>query len=452
METGGRSVTVESVQRRVTLPVSLIVGVVFGVAGSAAFSLAIVAMQQPRGDDFERSMATMIRWQMFSHGATIVSLLLVASALFAVANRVSGYARTLLLIAAWMHAGWLGWIVGRPLLFELVKDSEKLEWLATTGWRVLNAVFWSATVLITIAARAWWRPANALVVIAAVAAVLLESISWAPYLGAAILELREDHRYLYQLIWPLREALSAGALLILVWGIVRDAPEPLPDPRAARSWLRGAEATLIVRVVAAILLAVLSVGLIRSPATLKLVVIALPTIAVIAVLAFSWTLLGVERAALVGMPKVRLVLGAALTAWAAGVQLMQVMAAFKGDGDSFGWRESEITSWSIIGPLVGNTGMILACSAIAKFALTRGNEALRETAIARGVIYAILSGIILGMPYLMKSATSKGTVIGMGLIIAICAIASLILVARLFGRAAETIDAPPTLPEARLRR
>lgn len=433
------------------LPLSLIVGLVFTIASSATFALASVVLARAPGEDFERSLEVMIRWQTFSHAATIASLLLLAAALFSIANRVTGYVRTLVQIAAWAHLGWLLWIVGRPMLFELLESSPgKLEWLSTTGWRLLAAVFWGATVLLTIAARAWWRPATPWVVVAAVVAVVLESVPWVPYVGAAIHELRDDHRVLYQLIWPLRELLSAGALVVLVWGILRDTPPSLPEPRRARAWLKGAEASLIVRVVAAVLIALLSIAMMRSPGAIKLVMVALPAIAMLAVLIFGWTLLGVERAALPEMPRIRLVIGAALVAWAAGIQAAQVTAAFDGLGGRLG--VGQIENWSVVAPLVGACGMILACSAIATFALRRDDQPLREIAISSSIVFGILTLAMFGLPFLLRSATSQAMALGIALILGICAISSLLVVARVFGRAADAIGAQATLPEARLHR
>jgi hypothetical protein len=191
----------------------LVIGVVAGFAGSAAFAMSSLAMMLKR-DDHGGSVESLVRWNMFGNATSVAAVVLITAALFAIADRVSGARRTLLLIAGWIHVGYLGWWFARPFLIEFA--GETMEKLLEGGlWTVVSLVFWSATVLITVAARAWWRPATAWVTVAAVILVLFESMSWIPYLRDALADLREDHPYAGQLIWPVREVLTGGALLVV---------------------------------------------------------------------------------------------------------------------------------------------------------------------------------------------------------------------------------------------
>lgn len=410
-------------------------------------SLAMIVKR----DDHESSFEALVRWNMFGNATSVAALVLVSAALFALANRVSGAPRTLLLIAGWIHVGYLIWWFAHPLLVELFADTMGKLFVEGGLWRVVAVVFWSASVLITVAARAWWRPATAWVTIAAIGLVLFESMSWIPYLRDAVEDLRETHPYARELIWPVRKALTGGALLVVVHGILRDAPAALPLPDHATSWLRRAGAFLLLRVVAAIALAVLSIGIVKLPGSMKFVLLVGPIIAVVAVFAFAWSILGVARA-LPTMPQIRLVLAAAFTVLGAGLQVNQLFAAYRliGDRDSM-YSAQEAGMWSVVGPLISITGMVLACSAIASWAAKTGNESVRETAIARAIIHAVLSVLVLLMPLALAKANSSGAVLGIALLGAIAAIVAIVVVATVFKRAADSIQPSPTLPQARLR-
>ena len=411
--------------------------------------MSSLAMMLKR-DDHGGSVESLVRWNMFGNATSVAAVVLITAALFAIADRVSGARRTLLLIAGWIHVGYLGWWFARPFLIEF--GGGTVEKLLEGGlWTVVSLVFWSATVLITVAARAWWRPATAWVTVAAVILVLFESMSWIPYMRDALADLREDHPYAGQLIWPVREVLTGGALLVVAHGILCDAPAPLPLPDRATSWLRRASASLLLRVVTTISLAVLTIGIIRSPGAMKFAIVVGPTIAIVAVFAFAWSILGVARA-LPAMPQIRLVLAAAFTVMAAGLQVNQLFAAYRlvGDRDSM-YAGYEAESWSVIGPLISITGMVLACSAIASWAAKTGNESVRETAIARAIIHAVLSVLVLLLPLALAKANSRGAVLGVVLLGAIAAILAIVVVATVFKRAADSIQPSPTLPQARLR-
>ncbi len=401
-------------------------------------------------DEDGRSYESLIRWSLFSSATTIASLVLVASALFLVANRLSAWSRTLLLVAGWMHLGFLTWMLGRPFLMELL-GTGKVQWLDEYGWKLVAFCFWSATALITVAARAWWRPANPWVVVAAVTALLLEAVSWAPFVSGMLEDVSESHPYAYRLFWPIRDALTSGALLVLVHGMLRDAPPALPSPNRGAAWLRWAGASLQIRIVAAIAIAVLSVGIVKSPGALKVVLLVGPAVTVLAIIGLSWGLLGIDRAELPHMPKVRLTVGAALIALSAGLQVNQLLAMFRIVSDRTSMFANEAESWSVIGPLIGITGMVLACSAIASWAGKTGNQSVREMAIARAIVHAVLSVLVLLMPLALSKATSRGAILAIALVGAIAAVISIVVVAAVFNRAADAIQPSPVLPEARLR-
>ena len=439
-------------QRRVRVPATVVISVAIAVFGSATDALASAIAIQRDSNLNDGELMNLIRWQMFSHGTALASTLLLAGALFGIANRLSRWQRTIVLIAAWLHVVWLAWSCARPVLFELIDDPALMELLTVWVWRLMGLATFAAIVLLTIAARAWWRPYSAFVVVAAVVLVVLELVPWAPYLSTWIHSLRTEHRLVYQAIWPLREILSDGAFLVVIHALMRDTTEPLPDLNGATSWFRRAEASIIVRIVAAVLLAL--VGLSNAPGAIKLVLVVGPMIAVACMLAFGWCMLAVERAAISDMPRIRFLLGGTIAAWLAGIQLLQATSAYnmlRSDAMRNSFDTEAATMWTIIGPLIGIVGMVLVCSAIARFALIRGNHALRERAISRAIILAVLQVIVMLMPFALAKLTSVGMMIILSLTLAGMAIAALVMLAGLMRQAADAIGTAPELPVARLR-
>lgn len=137
------------------------------------------------------------------------ALLLMAAGYLRVANRVSAWRRAIIKVVALLHLAWLAWVIARP--FVELEDWE---------YRVLAAtLWWSGIVLVTIAARAWWTPATWWVVVAGVLAVVLEALSWAPYLAPAFDSLVEKAPTFEPWIRPLRELLTSAAIVVLVRAI-----------------------------------------------------------------------------------------------------------------------------------------------------------------------------------------------------------------------------------------
>jgi hypothetical protein len=164
----------------------LVLGMVTAVAGS---SVVAVAPEQ-----------TTVRTAMI-----LVALLLMAAGYLGIANQVSGWPRCILRLVAAVHLAWLGWVIARPFL-EL-DDGHYL---------VAAIVWWSGIWLLAIAARAW---SSLGIAIAAVLAVTLEAVPWAPYLAPAFDAFVADLPGLEPWIRPLRELLTSAALLVLVRAI-----------------------------------------------------------------------------------------------------------------------------------------------------------------------------------------------------------------------------------------
>jgi hypothetical protein len=432
----GVSATVGIVQRRGTVPIPLLVGVVVGICGSAAVAMASLATD----DGFEGLM----RWLTFSHGCSVAETLCTAIALFAVAKRAVGIPRVVALIAAWVSVGLLGWLCLQDVVMALEPSQSSYRYLVGYGWKMFGLAHIGVMVLLGVASRVWTRSWWVIVLagLGVLASFLTTSV---PVIGPLLRDAVGDSLGVY---YPLRDIALAAGLLAMVHAILREVPPPTPEPQLAALAFRRAAIALMGRIVAAIVLAVLGIGLIRSTGAIKALVLLAPAITVLMTLMFAWAMLDVERAALAEMPRVRLTIGAALLAWSAGIQLQQAAETYSRLGDS-GFGPSE--QWTIVAPIVAVVGGIFIVSAIYSFAVSRGNERLRASAGARGPIYAILSLAPTLLPLAMAGAHSAGAIIGLAVIAIVCAIAAIVALAGLMSLTAEALGHAPVLPEARLR-
>lgn len=174
---------------------ALALGMALAVTGSAALAIASIT-----GGDVEL-------WTQARGWSIKVALLLMAAGMLMV--ETTGWRRHAMRGVAVLLIGWLAWLIVRPHV-ELSEASYRV--IAATLW-------WSGIVLLTIAARAWWRPATKLVAIAAIAAVVLEALPWAPYLAPAFDEALAGHAIAEELSRPVRELVTSAAILVLVHGI-----------------------------------------------------------------------------------------------------------------------------------------------------------------------------------------------------------------------------------------
>ncbi len=175
---------------------TLVIGMAVAVTGSTVLAIA------PDQTTFRSVMVK-------------IGLLLMAAGYLLVANEVVGWRRGVLRVVAALQLGWLVWSITRPSIVEALGDA----WFDDVGYRLIAAtLWWSGIVLLTIAARAWWRPATLWIVVAAVAAVVLEALPWAPYLAPAF-----DDAVASLEPWerPVRELLTSVAILVLVHGMLR---------------------------------------------------------------------------------------------------------------------------------------------------------------------------------------------------------------------------------------
>jgi hypothetical protein len=423
---------------RPSIPASLFIGLVLGVYSVVTLVATVVL------HDFER----IERWDHFVHGCAVASLVLVSYGLFTLANRLVRLERVAMTIAAWSMVLVLAWTLARPMLTMMVYSEPTLEYLEQLQWatRGMGALGFLGLVALTIATRAWTRAP-----VAAVFLLFADMMSgWVPYLGPWLWELFEDHQKTSYAIWVARELVWAGCILWLVWKL---PPAPAgADVRLASAGLRRASAAIIVRVIAALAIAVIGLGMLKAPGGAKLLMFAGPAVIVVSLLGCAWGLLGAEAGRLEGMPRIRLVVGAALTAWWAGTQVSQLARLYWSTQSSF--ASVDTTTWTVGGPLVAMLGLGLVGSAIAGFARHRRDAVLEAAADSgtRLLVVLSVSGAGVQLPFSKFLVGSEaGVAILMALIIVSLLIAALAVMARLLSQTAVVVEQTPGLPTAVVR-
>ncbi|MEO8704956.1 MAG: hypothetical protein ABI867_33190 [Kofleriaceae bacterium] len=412
---------------RTAISPPLLVGLLLGVYATVAFTVAIM-----RGEASGR-------WELFYQGASQTGLVLVAAGLLGLARRAVGSARVVLQIAAALVVAEIAWSLVRLALGAWLVDSEYLPTLWEWAWRVSGVAMLVVTILISIATRAWQR--NPIAPIVAVLACL--GSGWTPYVGQALFELLfERHRTLYDLYWPAREIAWVLAILAMVHSMSSDQLPAQADPRAAGANLRRSIGLVLVRCVAMLAVA--------GFAATEPVGYAGPILVVAASLGFAWEVLAIDRAAIAGMPRVRLVLGATLVAFWASMHATQTASeyAMRLQDSTFPYE----STWSVLGPLLGTLGLVFIGSAIHSFADSRGNRELRGTAALCVILSMMLALTGLAATVMLSVPSEVGLEAGAKLAISIFGIGALLPFGYLFARTARVIDADPSVPIARVDR
>ena len=323
-------------------------------------------------------------------------------------------------------------------------------WSSAGGTGPPGGAVLATTIAISIASKAWVR--SPIPAIFAVIACLLSG--WLPILDEKLGRFMGDHETFAKAFWPGREIVWVLCMLAMVAKLSHDAAAPAPDQRATATGFRRASSALTFRIVAAIVvMGVVPMWKVSVPTA---VAVGAPAIVILSMIACAWGILDVERGRLEGMPRFRLGLGAALVVWWAGVQLQQLVSRYAAASTerpaSYFSDEAWFTSWSMIGPLVGVFGLLLVGSAITSFATKRGDEALRQAATTRTILFVVLALTGVGFAVYLGDLTSDRekrfatTVVTAG-----ASLGSLVALAGLFSRAARSVEQTPGLPTARVQ-
>ena len=249
-------------------------------------------------------------------------------------------------------------------------------------------------------------------------------------------------------------------LLALLFIRVAEGTTTTAHPAGAAEGFRLAAKGLWIRVIAACVVVMFTLlviaGKSRGDSTMSVFKLLMMGQAIVAVIALVMTGLGALRAARSGVPELEpltLTLGGTGSLWAAGVSLAQLPTIYKafygageyGRGDL---REmAEVLSLAL--PVIVIVGVGLLATALSGFAARRNNEELRTDAQGKGVGYVVLMLVAIAIQtWMLPKSRSVGNFAMLSLLGAAASLWGTIMMAKLLGRGADSLEMEPGLPMA----
>ncbi|HET9484099.1 MAG TPA: hypothetical protein VFO79_09095 [Xanthomonadales bacterium] len=413
------------------VPAAIVVGLVIGVAGSVVSALANFG---------EPEFQSIARAQLARFAAAVAEFVLVALGLFEIARRASGRVRSASRVAAGLLLVVTAWYLARPLLDVLV-DEQKLWVLEVFRWGFFASGLCTliAVVVLGVVARA---------PIAVLAAIAVLARGWIPYVTDELHIWLFENRQAAVAYWLVEELLFAVGLLGVSAAVAKQAPPSTSDPQMAVGGFHYVGNGLRIRIVGAIVFAMLAMSQVRGIGLS--IVIGGPLVVVVTLAIVAVGCVRVAHADVAQMPRWRLAIGGGLSLWWAVVQYEQIAHVFRDHRVITGASEAFAHAWSIAGPLIATAGLALVGSAISTFAHARTNDELRESASVRTLLYVVLSASAVGIQTQVWKAETRDGFFALTLVAACAAIAALVSFAGLAKQAADAIGAGPTLPPARV--
>ncbi len=419
------------------------------VAFVAWFVFTLVRVVAINAMTFERGYST--RLLLTSEGIVFAAVILVMVGLLELMGRRTGRARSMLKLAL---AGISFTFVVDTLagFVQFAKEPWHHEWIykvyeycAIVGWLVF-------AVGLALALPATKRAFG-------FAVIAVTAITWLPRpFVEAIWDALGVHDVKAQytaetLLHAVRIAMF-GLLCVKVSG--GDTP---PQPALAADGFRLAGKGLWVNVIIAVTFAVFMMmtmaggGGSGAFSVFKMLLVAKPAVAVIALTLIGLGAVRAARSTVSDLQPYILAISGGAALWVAGVSLAQLPTMYKlfyGGDPEFGPRETEsLDVFSITVPLVVIVAVGLLAAALSGYAARRGNEDLRTDAQGKGLGYVVLTLVSLGMAsWMLPKASSKESAVMLLLLVAVANLWATVMMAKLFGRGADVLEAEPGLPPA----
>ncbi len=394
-----------------------------------------------------------IRFNLISEGTGVAAEVLALLGAFELARRLTGRAALGIKLAGIgiACAFAINVLVGAT---NLVEDVWKHAWL----FKAFDYALFAAWLLVPVGlALAHWDKRRDF----AGAVILVSLLTWPPPLLAEAMYGWLPEGKTGWAITMLLRGVRFAVLLAAFAALARGAAST--DHALAARGLRTAAKALWLRVVAAVGVVVLTLFVIGgrgSQGSLDVLKLAMVTGAIINIIALAQFGFGAARAArgaIADLGRWPLVVGGGAALWATGVALGQLPWLYKmlyKGGAGFGGRDAQeyAQALSIAMPLVVTVGVGVIAVAIIGFAARRGNEPLREQAVAKGVGFVAMTLVSIAIqawmiPKAMKAA-SLGSFMVLSILAAAAALAGTVMMAKLLGHAAHALEAEPGLPTA----
>ncbi|MGN6109949.1 MAG: hypothetical protein ACTHU0_32890 [Kofleriaceae bacterium] len=420
-------------------PPALLIGTLFGFSGDLAYLFRHLSGEGPWP----------ARWSLYSTGAGFVENAMLAYGLAELSRRMEGRARTATRIAAAMFSVMFFWsLVRDAVVMHSGPSTAAAIWDAS---RIGGGALYTAAIVLLATASNGWRRAPAIAILG-IAALFLRG--WLPVIGPALQQALFSDRTVATLVLTAVGPVPGIAIALLAALVVRSTPDPIADRSRFADGLRLAARSIQFRMLGAVVIALVSVSMMKSggPGTMKFVMVVGPAVLLLSMIACASGLHLAAQSRLEGVPVVRLCLGAAATLWWVGVQSYQLTWMYRAltvEGERR-FALAVIEPWSTSGPVIAMGGLVLVGTGIVSFATARGDAALRQSAWTRTLVCVLLFAASIAMqPQLMK-ATSLSSFLSMLVALTALAVGSLVAISSLFSRAAASLGELPAIPEARV--
>ncbi|HEY5945854.1 MAG TPA: hypothetical protein VIV40_10200 [Kofleriaceae bacterium] len=395
---------------------------------------------------------TALRFQLTADGVGFATEVLATFGAFELARRLTGRAALGVRIA------------GAALLFEIVLDLAwalvqfksnlwEHEWI----YKAADYAFWAGWMVIPIGLFIALGRENRVLGIMIVSAALL---TWPPaFLAKGMYSWLPTGNAGFVIDGAMRGLRYA---LMLAGFAALAAQEPTSDRVIAASGLRTAAKSLWLRVIAAIVVVLLTLMVIGgrgskgSMDVLKLAMFTALIVNVIAMVQFGVGALRAARGAVADLGRWPFAISGGVALWAGGVMISQTSWLYKmlyerGSSSAFGTETANDYAQALVVamPIVITVGIALLAVAISGFAARRGAEDLRAHAQAKGAGFVTLTLVSVAIQaWMLPKAGSLGSFAMLSLLAAGSVLVAIVMMARLLNLAADELDREPGLPTA----
>lgn len=397
-----------------------------------------------------------IRFNLVGDGTAFACEILGILGSFELARRLGGRAALGITIAGWAFAGVLA-VDCVYASFQFMEKMWEHETLLKTIEYAYYAAWLAVPVGVCIALLEKKRELGIFIVIVTV-------LTWPPPLLADKIYSWLPHGESRYAIDGALRAVRFGFLLAGFAAVARGAAAAVADRVAAASGLRLAAKSQWLRLIAIAavpLITLMVIGSKGGKGSLEMLKLAMITTFVVNIISFAQFGVGALRTArgsVAELGRWPFVLAGAASVWAAGVVIGQLPWVYKAlyKPDSFAFGSSELTRYmealSVAMPVVVVAGMTLTAVAISGLAAKRGNEELRGHAQSKGAGFVTLTLVNLAMAQWMIPKAMRGDSLSSFVMLSLlalgCAIAAIVMIAKLLGLGADELDREAGLPTA----
>jgi hypothetical protein len=381
---------------------------------------------------FTNSTNLMILEAMWA--ATNVALMIGCSEL---ASRLHGRAAIGARIAQGGFAAFVACDLVERAVIMFSHDTALATFFTIYEWLMFAA---TALTIIGLALAAWDRKAITIV------AIVVASLTALP---PPLRDLLFRHLKLGDLVFGAVQLSQLVALFVLA---ARCRPNvPVPSPAAAATGLRWMSASLWARLVIAfvVLVAALPMASARGD-TADVARIAAMGELLVEIALLVWFAAGALKLARAqaDQPRTALVLAGLMALWCAGVVVQKVPALYSSlwTTHGYGFNHTELTSLTIVEPLVALFAIASAALALRSFAALSDHLDLTTSRVPTFVLMMFASIALEG--WALPGATTEASALGIMALGGLLALIATGLAAALFGRFASAFEAGPTIPTA----